>query len=133
MIVIELIQLVYLVKLAAMVWKTLFLCNKCKKKFIAYAPLYFISLQIFQGFVIQSLFILVILKILDEEENPSESFKRLLKEFRFSWNHYNKHTENKKIHSKDLISFFRSLKNELGNFFFLFGCMTIFRFWKIFQ
>ena len=85
--------------------------------FQAYAPLYFISLQIIQGFIIQSLFILIILKVLDEEENPAESFKKLLKEFRRSWNHYTIYTQHKKIHSKDLLDFFKGLGKELGNYY----------------
>lgn len=84
---------------------------------IAYAPFYFISLQIVQAFIIQSLFILVILQSLDDnEENPEISFKKLLKDFRYNWNEYTYKTFHKKINSQDLIPFFKDLHKDLGKY-----------------
>ena len=83
------------------------------------APVYFISLQILQNFIVQSLFILVILQSLEnDEEDPTQSFKKMLKDFRKHWHNFTKDTTNKKIHSKNLISFFKSLPKPLGSYKF---------------
>lgn len=70
-----------------------------------------------QFFIIQSLFILVILQSLEgQEDNPIESFKILLKDFKKKWNEITRKGSNKKILNKDLIPFFKSLGTELGYF-----------------
>lgn len=48
-----------------------------------------------------------------QEENPIETFKILLKDFKLQWNKFTK-TNRRRIKSKDLIPLFMSLKTELG-------------------
>lgn len=48
-----------------------------------------------------------------QEENPIETFKILLKDFKLQWNKFAKKNR-RKIKSKDLIPLFMSLKTELG-------------------
>ena len=80
------------------------------------APLYFISFQVIAGFIVQSLFILVILQTLEKanEQNSLNQFKELSKKFKETWIHYATFENPDRVKSEKLIDFFKHLSHPIG-------------------
>ena len=86
------------------------------------APFFFISFILIGIFIVQNLFVLVLLGSLNHEntEKPKHLFEKAYKEIK---NHYLETLKRERINSlrtKDVINFFLTLKPPYGKFFFCF-------------
>lgn len=86
------------------------------------------SFQVIAGFIVQSLFILVILQTLEKsnEESSWIIFKELSKNFKNIWSMYAMSGDDNRIQANDLIHFFRLLSDPLGNYHFeILNCLKM--------
>jgi len=70
------------------------------------------------GFIVQSLFILVILQALEKanEQNSWNMFKKLTKKFKETWGAFALEGDPYKMQSDNLLLFFKQLNEPLGKY-----------------
>lgn len=83
---------------------------------IVFAPLYFISFQIIAGFIVQNLFILIIIQALEysEQEEELEKIQDLIENFRVTWRLFENNEKPYKLGVKNLLPFLKRLPQPLG-------------------
>ena len=83
---------------------------------IVLAPLYFISFQIVAGFIIQNLFILIIIQAFEysEDGDSSEKLQESLENFKVNWRLEADPEQPYKLNERKLILFLKSLNKPLG-------------------
>ena len=78
------------------------------------------SFQVIAGFIVQSLFVLVILQTLEKanEESALRKFKDIARNFKTSWSVLARKEDPFRIKVEDLMYLFRRIPEPLGTFFF---------------
>lgn len=101
--------------------------------FLVVAVFYFISFQIIAGFIVQNLFILIILQAFDfsEEGETLEKIQELIESFKIQWRLMANKQCHYKLEEKNIIAFIKKLPQPLG-FLFLFLEIFFIVFFRVF-
>ena len=79
--------------------------------------MYFISFQILVGFIVQNLFILVIIQSLEYagDDDFNEKLMENIEDFKMNWLLLSNKNCHYKLNEKSLLSFFKKLKKPFGS------------------